>query len=139
MRVYLSRIDIAVTEHHLHRSQVRPVLDQRRGEAVTQHVRGDMTEGGRLPVDSDNPPKFLAGDGASSRLDEKHVGMFPLQQSLPDGQIAPQEMYRGLPDRNPSLLTSLPETAQRPGFKLHVREPEADQFGGSKAGGVKEF
>src|SRR5262245_43726877 len=129
--VYLSRVDVAVTEHHLNRPQVRAVLYQRRGEAVAQHVRGDMAQRRRFAISRNYPPKFLAGDGVSVRLDEKHVGMFPLQQPLPDGEIAYQEIDGGFPNRNSPLLTSLPETTQRSGLKLHIRKPEADKFGGS--------
>src|SRR5215813_5571785 len=132
MCVYLSRIDITVTEHHLYGSQIRAVFDQRCGEAVAQHVWGDMTEGRRFAIARNYLPKFLAGYRAAVRLDEKHIGMFPLEQPLPDDEIAPEELDGSFPNWNQPLFTSLPETTQRPNLQLHVRKPEADQFGDSQ-------
>ena len=42
--INLCGVDVAVTEHHLHRSQIRAVFDQCCRETVAKHVWRDMSE-----------------------------------------------------------------------------------------------
>ena len=60
MSVNLSRADVAMSQHHLYRSQVGAIFKQMSGEAVSEEMRRNMTNPSLFTVGHYHFPKRLA-------------------------------------------------------------------------------
>ena len=65
--------NVAVAEHHLHRSQIGAIGQQGRRKTMAEHVRRDVADFGQPPIFLDDPPEFLACHWAGVAFDKKKI------------------------------------------------------------------
>ena len=77
--VDLSRTYIAVAQHHLHRAQISPILQQMSCKTVPKQVRCNMPNSSLLSVVYNQLPERLATDGFALCTDEQRRVAAPTQ------------------------------------------------------------
>src|SRR5262245_55153805 len=99
MSVDLCGGDVRVTQHSLHRSEVRPMLEQVGGEAVAYHMRAQAgpRDAGLAPVPLDALPEGLPCEPAAAHRDEDALGGPHATRSRPQ-QIETGALQIGLHD-----------------------------------------
>ena len=123
VRVNLRRRNVRVTKHHLHRTKVRASIEQMRGKAMTEHVRGQrLAEAGFPPIFPQALPKCDAIYLMPSLIQEK-VGRPALPQQL---WASLSRMYfctnfeRLAAHGHEALLVPLADAAKTPRIHLQV-------------------
>ena len=139
-RVDLGRRDVGVPQHHLEGPQVRPVLEQVRGEGVPDHVgREARADPGLAPVARDQLPEALPRHRRPASR-EKEVGRAPAVERGPTDLEVPHEPARGrLAERHEALLAALARDPENAVVHVHAVAGQTHDLRNAKPRSVEEL
>ncbi|VVN30515.1 hypothetical protein PS676_04786 [Pseudomonas fluorescens] len=141
MGVDLSGRQIAVAEQHLHHPQIGAVVEQVRGEGVTQGVRRQrLADPGDLGLMLDAVPERLARHLLAALTGEHDIAGTSAEQLLAAiAHITLDPDNRLLAHWHQPLLAALAHHPQHALTQVDLLQRQADQFRHPQAAGVKHF
>ena len=132
--------DVGVSEHHLHGSEIGAVLEQVGGEAVAEHMWGELWYPHAKTIVPEVLPESLPAERAAPAVD-KHPLVAALCQTGPRlGEVGSLPTFR--PDRRrgpPRSLLPLPVTRIKPVSNLNCGRGETGQLTDSHPGGIEQL
>src|SRR5438445_11321758 len=139
--VDLRRGEVRVTQHLLHRPQVRPALEQVRRESVSEGVRRDAL---RYPRPTrrllDDAPRPDAGEWRAAGVQEQDAPCFAAVEPRADfARVQRRLAERAAPHRHDALLRSLAEDARQSLLVEHVLDLQRYELGDPAPGRVREL
>src|SRR5437588_4464250 len=139
--VELGGREVGVAEHLLDAAEVRPALEQVRGERVPEQVGMDPL---RLePRASREPPqdeeRARARERAALRVQEELGPVAPVEERTTAGEVAAQRLGRLAADRDDPLLVALAEAADEPVLEVDAAPLERHRLRDAQARAVEEL
>ena len=131
-------------QHQLHRAQIRPALQQMRGEAVPQHMRRQRHAQSRpaahtpkkssirLPGSVPPPRRFTNSVGSARLLSSSNSGAAPRADTCPP-LPAPSS------HRHDALLVALADATHATNLGVQVAHAQARQFRDAQTRGIQHF
>ncbi|MEY2721761.1 MAG: hypothetical protein RL597_1206 [Pseudomonadota bacterium] len=137
----LSRRQIGVTQEHLHHAQISAVIEQMRGEGVTQGMRRQrFVDPSRLCVSLDEIPKGLARHRLTAASRKPVVRATPAENFFSRATFeTPQPVDSLGTERNETLAITLTHHSNHTLIEIHLSDTQTHEFGNTQPRGVEQL
>jgi len=141
VRVDFGGADARVAEQFLDDAQVGAVVEQVRGEAVPEHVRGNVAGDAGAPGAAFDPQPEGHGRERRAARGQKHVGRRarPHQLGPADLQIAVERFDGFAADGHNAFLVALADDVDEPRVQVQLLEAQVAQLRQTQARGIGQL